>query len=147
MIFPLLKQLSTNIFERDHWRTFFGILKLERDRAADKLKLRELLNAAKIMADKANDIRELIARAQGETTIRDAIQELTVWCSTADFDLADYENNGRKTPLIREWKELTSKVSDNLSLVSSLKESKYAPRFADKIEEFEGKLSRIHGYL
>lgn len=49
--------------------------------------------------------------------------------------------------MIREWKELTSKVSDNLSLVSSLKESKYAPRFADKIEEFEVKLSRISGYL
>lgn len=73
-IFPLLKQLSANIFERDHWRVFFGLLKLEKDRTPDKLKLRELLNSAKLMSDRANDIRELVARAQGETTIRDAIQ-------------------------------------------------------------------------
>jgi hypothetical protein len=47
-IFPLLKQLSTN-----------------KDRAADKIKLREFLNVAKLMSDKANEIRELVARAQG----------------------------------------------------------------------------------
>jgi dynein heavy chain 2 len=64
-IFPLLKQLSTNIFEKDHWRVFFGILKMEKDRAADKIKLREFLNVAKLMSDKANEIRELVARAQG----------------------------------------------------------------------------------
>lgn len=32
-------------------------------------------------------------------------------------------------------------------MVSSLKESKYAPRFADKIEEFESRLSKIDLYL
>lgn len=86
-IFPLLKQLSANIFEKDHWRVFFGLIRIEKDRAADKLKLRELLNCAKLMSDKANDIRELVSRAQGETTIRDAIQELAVWCATADFEM------------------------------------------------------------
>lgn len=56
-IFPLLKQLSTNIFEKDHWRVFFGLIRVEKDRAPDKLKLKELLNSAKIMSDKANEIR------------------------------------------------------------------------------------------
>lgn len=73
-IFPLLKQLSSNIFEKDHWRVFYGIAKIDKDRAPDKMKLRELLNVGKTLLDKSNDIKELLSRAQGETTIRDAIQ-------------------------------------------------------------------------
>ncbi len=58
-------------------------------------------------------------------TIREAIRELRSWCDTAEFVLTDYDNNGRKTPLIKEWKEIMTQVSDNQSLMLSLKESRY----------------------
>ena len=70
-------------------------------------------------------------KAQGEVTIREAIRELKSWCENAEFILTDYDNNGRKTPLIKEWKEIITQVSDNQSLMLSLKESRYFQGFAD----------------
>lgn len=62
---------------------------------------------------KSNEIKELAARAVGEITLREAILELKTWCESAEFELTDYTNNNRTTPLIREWKDLMTKVSDN----------------------------------
>jgi dynein heavy chain 2 len=45
--------------------------------------------------------------------LREAIFELKTWCDTAEFELTEYNNNNRATPLIKEWKELMTKVSDN----------------------------------
>ena len=36
--------------------------------------------------------------------------ELKTWCDTAEFELTEYSSNNRSTPLIREWKELVTKV-------------------------------------
>jgi dynein heavy chain 2 len=44
-----------------------------------------------------------------------------------------YEGKKGKCPLIREWKEMSSKVSDNMSLVGSLKESRWVGKFAEQI--------------
>ena len=49
------------------------------------------------------------------------------------FDLTTYESINRKTPLIKEWKDMMTKVSDNQSLVASLKDSKFALKFQPKI--------------
>ena len=62
----------------------------------------------------------------GEVTIREAINELRVWCESTEFTLSDYASNGRTTPLIKEWKEIMTAVSDHQSLIMSLKESRYA---------------------
>lgn len=51
------------------------------------------------------------------------------------------------TPLIKEWKDLITEVSDNQALLISLKESRYFPRFADRIERFEEKLMGVDDYL
>ncbi len=45
--------------------------------------------------------------------LREAILELKTWCDTAEFELTDYVSNNRTTPLIKEWKDLMTKVSDN----------------------------------
>jgi dynein heavy chain 2 len=62
---------------------------------------------------------------------------LKTWCDTSEFELTEYTNNNRTTPLIREWKDLMTKVSDNQSLLASLKESKFVSRFVDQVEQFE----------
>jgi dynein heavy chain 2 len=77
------------------------------------------------MVKKSKDIKELAEKAQGEVTIREAINELRVWCENTEFVLTEHSSNGRKTPLIREWKEVITQVSDNQSLIISLKESVY----------------------
>jgi dynein heavy chain 2 len=55
---------------------------------------------------KAKEIKELCDRAMGEVTIREAINELRIWCENTEFVLTEYESNGRTTPLIKEWKEV-----------------------------------------
>jgi len=69
--------------------------------------------------------------------IKEAIQELTQWLESYQFELSQYSSNNRTTPLIKEWKELMTKVSDNQSLVASLKDSKFGARFADQIGKIE----------
>ena len=86
------------------------------------------------MLKKAKDIKELADKAQGEVTIREAINELRNWCDSTEFVLSEYESNGRTTPLIKEWKEVITQVSDHQSLIASLKESRYYNSFADSIQ-------------
>lgn len=130
-IFPVLKQLSGGILEREHWRVLFSMLKLNGD--FDNIKLGYLLNVSHLVWEKNSEIKDLISKAQGESVLREAIQELTIWSETATFQITEYENNSRKTPLIKEWSDLSTKVSDNLALIFSLKESKYANKFMSKI--------------
>jgi dynein heavy chain 2 len=48
----------------------------------------------------------LADKAQGEVTIREALNELREWCDATEFETSEYESNGRKTPLVKEWKEI-----------------------------------------
>ena len=113
----------------------------------EKLLFRNLLDSDEIILKQANQIKELQARAQGEVTLREAILELKTWCDTCEFELTEYTNNKRVTPLIKEWKDLMTKVSDNQSLLSSLKESKFISRFQEQVEQFETKMGGIDEYL
>ena len=72
----------------------------------DNMKFKHLIDAVPFMLKHSKEIKELSDKAQGEVTIREAIRELRVWCDSAEFILTDYDSNGRRTPLIREWKEI-----------------------------------------
>ena len=65
------------------------------------------------MIKRQKEIKELSDKAQGEVTIREAIRELKNWCDSTEFIVTDYDSNGRRTPLIKEWKEIITAVSDN----------------------------------
>jgi dynein heavy chain 2 len=103
---PLLKLCTGEAFEREHWKRLFTILKLQKDASLDTLKFKDLVEAIPVMVKKAKEIKELSDKAQGEVTIREAINELRVWCENTEFVLTEHESNGRQTPLIKEWKEV-----------------------------------------
>lgn len=65
------------------------------------------------MVKKAKDIRDLADKAQGEVTIREAINELRMWCENTEFVLTTHVSNNRETPLIKEWKDVITAVSDH----------------------------------
>ena len=102
-----------------------------------------MLNQGRSLLEKQVAIQDLISRAQGESTLREALQELAIWWETAEFEFTIYEGKKNKCPLIKEWKEMTSKVSDNMSLVSSLKESRWVGKFSEQIESYEKKIGKI----
>jgi dynein heavy chain 2 len=66
-------------------------------------------------------------------TIREAIHELRVWCAETCFSLFEHTQNKRTTPLIKDWKDLLTAVSDNQALLASLKESRFFSRFEDQV--------------
>jgi dynein heavy chain 2 len=144
---PLLKLCTGDAFEKEHWKRLFTILKLAKDITLDNLKFKDLIDATPVMIKKAKEIKELSDKAQGEVTIREAINELRVWCENTEFILTEHDSNGRQTPLIKEWKEVMTQVSDHQSLILSLKESRFFSGFADQIGQIEQKLGGIDDYL
>lgn len=50
---------------------------------------------------------------------------------------------GKKTHLIREWKELFTQIGDNQSLLASLKDSPYFKPFADMAATYESNFSLL----
>lgn len=87
------------------------------------------------------------ARAQGEVTIREAMQELVAWSQTAELKLTERVDGGRRTMLIRDWKELMLELGDKQSLLASLKESQFFKAFADQGATYESKLVALDQYL
>ena len=128
---PLIKLCTGESFEKEHWRRLITLLQMPRETTFDNMRFEHLIEAIPTMIKKKKEIKELAERAQGEVTIREAINELTNWCDETVFELSDYNSNERTTPLIKEWKEVMTQVSDNQSLIISLKESRYIGPFAD----------------
>ncbi len=144
---PLIKMCTGESFEKEHWRRLISILAMPKEVTSDNMRFGHLIDAVPVMLKKAKDIKELADKAQGEVTIREAINELRTWCESTEFELTDYESNGRQTPLIKEWKEVITQVSDHQSLIASLKESRFFNSFADQIEQFEKRFGGIDEYL
>ena len=109
----MIKLCVGESFEREHWRRLISILDMPKEVTFDNMKFKHLVDSVPVMIKKSKEIKELSDKAQGEVTIREAIRELRVWCESAEFTLTDYDSNGRRTPLIKEWKEVMTAVSDN----------------------------------
>ena len=117
-------------FERDHWKTLFTLLKFDNKITKETLKFGNFIEKTSLLIAKQNDIKDLYQRAQGEILIRNAMSELKTWFETAEFQFTENVNpaTGRKTPLIKEWKELMNDISEKQALLISVKTSEYFSR-------------------
>lgn len=142
--FPILRKVTGELFEKQHWKILFTKLNMNPNITTATLTVGHFLAKRDQLISSEPDINALAARAQGEVTIREAVQELRVWAEQTEFELIDHTTvQKQKTSLIKGWKDLFTKVSDQISLVSSLKESPYFPPFADQANHFEKKLTVI----
>jgi len=84
-------------FETDHWREMLKIMKVDKDISHQKLKFKHIIEAVPTMIkkDETKKIKELCERALGEVTIREAINELKIWCDNTEFILTEHDSNGR----------------------------------------------------
>jgi dynein heavy chain 2 len=147
-IFPILRKVTGQLFEREHWSLLFAKLKFPPTVTTKTLTLGDFLNARDAMRACERDIDHLVARAQGEVSIREAVQELKTWASQSEFALLDHKtNHGVATVLIKEWKDLFTKVSDQQSLVASLKDSPYFAPFAEEAMLIANKLGILDEVL
>lgn len=143
------KYLIGDNFERDHWKNLFNLLKFDNKITKENLKFGNFIEKTEFLVKRANEIKDLYSRAQGEILIRNAMSELAAWFETAEFSFTEYinQNNNRKTPLIKEWKELMNEISEKQALLISVKSSEYFSRFSDQIEQFENKFSNLDVWL
>ena len=142
---PGLKFCRGDPFKDEHWSQCFRKLGIPKDVRLSNLKVGHFLDVLPAVANNVKFLKDLQSRAQGEFTIREALQELMAWSETAEFSLFEHnsEATGRKTMLIKDWKELFAEVGDNQSLLQSLKESQYFRAFADTATQFEKRLATL----
>jgi dynein heavy chain 2 len=148
LIWPVLQKVTGELFEMEHWKLMFAKLKFAPDVTLPTLTLGHFLAAREAMMAEQKFLDHLAARARGEVAIREAVDEIRLWAETTEFSLLEQPTaDGKGTWLIKEWKDLFTKISDQQSLVGSLKESPYYPPFADQCKEFDEKLSLLDGAL
>jgi len=144
---PLLKYVRGEPFQQEHWAALFRKLSIEKVDLA-KLTLGHFLAAGQALIDGAEEVKTLNARATGEIAIREAIGEVSSWAAETSFSLTKHADaSGREVALIRDWKDLTTQVSDLQALLGSLKESPFFGGFADRVADFEKKLATLDQLL
>lgn len=142
-----MKLCTGEAFEKDHWAKLFQMLRIPQNTKLEDLLFKQLVLSIPHMVKNQRPIKELCDRAQGEVSIRDAINEISIWCQTAEFSLVMHNSNGRETPLIKEWKDVITKISDHQSLIMAVKESQYSAGFQAEIADFEQKFGGLDDYL
>ena len=145
----IYRYLIGDNFERDHWKTLFNLLKMDNKVTKETLTFGNFIEKTSRLISKQGEIKDLYQRAQGEILIRNAMSELASWFETAEFQFTENINavTNRKTPLIKEWKELMNDISEKQALLLSVKTSEYFSRFADQIENYETKFANLDIWL
>lgn len=147
---PAFKLCRGDPFKDDHWTQLFRKLGLPRGVEKHNLTVGHFLDAFPVLEQPATlqFVKTLHARAQGEVTIREALQELRAWTETAELSLlmpdddSSGPNSGRpRVPIIKDWKNLTLALGDNQSLLASLKESQFFRPFEGEAAQYEAKMT------
>ncbi|KAL3101915.1 hypothetical protein niasHS_003324 [Heterodera schachtii] len=139
-----LKFCRGEVFSADHWLEMFRLLKLPRGTNLERLTFSELLNCQQLVLNNVDKLKELNARAHGEVSIREAIQELEMWAAQAEFALVDYRHSdGTALKVVKEWKTVLNQVRDNQALLQSLRSSPYYGQFREQIHLWERKVTDL----
>ncbi|TPX62627.1 hypothetical protein PhCBS80983_g00247 [Powellomyces hirtus] len=145
---PVLKFMHGDNWTQEHWGDLFRIIGIQKGVNLSDLTFAHILAAKAAVVENMYELKELNSRAQGEISIREAIQELDMWGAGAIFALTDYQDvKGSNVQLIKDWKDLLTQVGDNQSLLQSLKDSPYFKNFADKAVIWERKLVNLEECL
>ncbi|KAL8004079.1 putative AAA+ ATPase domain, dynein heavy chain region D6 P-loop domain-containing protein [Plasmopara halstedii] len=146
---PTLKLCRGEPFKDDHWTQLFRKLGFPRSVDKNNLIVQHFIDAFPILELPATlqFVKVLHARAQGEVTIRDALQELRAWTETAELALLAHVHDGRRVAIIKDWKDLTLALGDNQSLLASLKESQFFKPFEVEARQYEIKMSTLDQVL
>ena len=158
---PSLKYIRGDNWLPEHWSEFFRITNLQKVKSSIELTLNNLYDVRESMKENVEKIKELSNRANGEVSLREALQELESWGVSAEFSLSPYEieldsneigesNESiiKKTVmLIKDWKETLTQIGDNQSLLQSLKDSPYYNRFSERCSIWETRFADLDEIL
>ena len=94
-IYPLLKYVKGEVLSAEHWHEMFRMLGLPRGTTLEKLAFGDVLSVADAILANSQGLMELLSRAQGEVSIREALRELEVWGVEACFSLTGYKDSAQ----------------------------------------------------
>ncbi|KAG1684369.1 Cytoplasmic dynein 2 heavy chain 1 [Nymphon striatum] len=147
-VLPLLKFCRGDMFSQQHWMDMYRLIGIPSNIPVEKLTLSNFLDAKDTIVVNAEAIKELNGRAQGEVTIREALNELDLWGAKARFNLTEFEDsNHNSVMLIKDWKDILNKVGDNQCLLQSLKDTPYYQNFVDRASIWETRLADLDMHL
>eukprot|EP01063_Lacrimia_lanifica_P011176 TRINITY_DN1797_c1_g1_i1.p1 TRINITY_DN1797_c1_g1~~TRINITY_DN1797_c1_g1_i1.p1 ORF type:complete len:4267 (+),score=1793.68 TRINITY_DN1797_c1_g1_i1:109-12909(+) len=146
---PLFKFCRGDGMTLDHWTEMFRYLNIDRhETTPEKLTFGHFLDRVDKIIAGEKDLKALHAKAQGEVQIREALAEIRAWAHETEFSLAkEQQATNGKVSLIKDWKEMLTQVSNNLSLLASIKDSLYYPAFAGEASSWESKFVTLDEYL
>lgn len=147
-IWPALKSMIGEGFQRNHWTELFQLLTLPKSRPFNEVTFGEILSKKDVIYKKIDEIKFLAARAQGEIALREALADLQSWCETTNFTFYEYIDQEKVTVnLVKEWTDILTEVGDNQVILQNIKDSKFSTNFTDQIELFESRLGGLDEYL
>ena len=144
---PMLSFVRGDGWERTHWSQLFSLMAFPSKGAdavtLDNLNLGHFLSKANRLFSKADEVKALHAQAQGEVSIREALQQLEAWGLDREFSLLRHQlgDSAQHVALIKDWKETMADVADNQSLVQSLKDSPFYAPFKVEASTWESRLA------
>ncbi|XP_075972807.1 dynein cytoplasmic heavy chain beethoven [Anticarsia gemmatalis] len=117
---PLLKYLRGNEFTERHWREVFSLLEMEYKKP-DTLQVRDVLGAAVNIKKHIKALQKICTSASSEFAIRNALNELEIWFAGARLTITYYNDKAKRpTPIVKDFKDILSKVEEQQWVVSSL---------------------------
>lgn len=78
-LIPLLKYLRGDAYSAEHWGELFRLITIDPKVTMETLTFRHFIDVTDTILESADEIRALNARAQGEISIREALNELDMW--------------------------------------------------------------------
>lgn len=147
-----------------HWAELFRLIGLPRTTSLESVKFSDLLAVRANVTRNIEALKTLAVRAQGEATIRGALQELELWAAGAEFSLRDYtHSSGQTLKIVRDWKEPINQVraklraadqnlrflqvKENQTVLASLKNSPHYAQYRDATAVWEQRISALDSHL
>jgi len=147
-IWPALKSMIGEGFQRNHWTELFALLTLPKNRPFNEVTFGEILAKKDVIHKKIDDIKFLAARAQGEIALRESLADLQAWCETTQFVFMEYQDQEKVSlQLVKEWTDVLTEVGDNQVVLQNIKDSKFSGNFTDQIEGFERKMGGLDEHI
>lgn len=142
-LFPILKLCRGECFARSHWQEFISMLGL--DVSHENLTLSQLISKRDVLKSNREFLKEINAKAIGETSVRETFNELDDFAASAKFTLFDHVmSNGTRIKLIKDWRNILNRISESTLTLQSLKGSEYfSNEFAERSAQWESRLTTL----
>ena len=142
-LFPILKLCRGECFARSHWQEFISILELEVSH--ENLTLSQLVSKRDVLKNNRDFLKEINAKAVGETSVRETFNELDDFAASAKFTLFDHVmSNGTRIKLIKDWRNILNRIAESTLTLQSLKGSDFfSNEFAERSAQWESRLTTL----